>query len=378
MPKNKESRRSKGSLQGRGRRLSRRVLTGGGIEVVPNILRQMTMVRAIHTRTISTLVLAIIGTAYWTQSATAETWATKMFSETHHDFGAVSRNAKTEYAFTIENIYEEDVHIASVRSSCGCTKPVLSKNTIKTWEKAELVAQFNTRSFIGNKNAVITVVIDQPYYAELQLTVQGHIRSDIVTEPGEVNFGEVAVGTKRELPIRISYAGRADWKVLDVRGNSDFLSVRLDPSKRQGNMIVYTMHVVLNEDAPIGELQDELTVVTNDQHNSEFSLPTMARIIAPVSVTPSQIAIGDVSSGQVKSERFIVKGKRPFKITEIQCADARFEFKLPSDSKPVHVIPFAFHGEDSTSGDFRQSLLIKTDLGESFVAECIVTGQVVR
>ncbi len=344
---------------------------------MPNILRQ-TLVNPFSMGTLSTFLFAIISATCWIPSATAETWATKMFSETHHDFGAVSRNAKTEYAFTIENIYEEDVHISSVRSSCGCTKPVLSHKTIKTWEKAELVAQFNTRSFIGNKNAVITVVIDQPFYAEIQLTVQGHIRSDIVTEPGEVNFGEVAVGTKRELPIRISYAGRADWKILDVRGNSDFLSVRLDPAKRQGNLIVYTMHVILNESAPIGELQDELTVVTSDQQNSEFSLPTMARIIPPVSVTPSQIAFGDVPSGQVKSERFIVKGKRPFKITEIQCADERFEFKVPSDSKPVHVIPFAFHGEQGSSGDFRQSLLIKTDLGESFVAECIVTGQVVR
>jgi hypothetical protein len=301
-----------------------------------------------------------------------------MFNETHHDFGVVSRNAKTEYAFTIENIYEEDVHISSVRSSCGCTKPVLNKKSLKTWEKAELVAQFNTRSFIGNKNAVITVVIDQPFYAEVQLTVQGHIRSDVVTEPGEINFGEVAAGTSREIPIRISYAGRSDWKVMDVRGNSDFLSVRLDPIKRQGNLSVYTMHVTLLDGAPIGDLQDDLTVVTNDPQGGEFSLPTMARIAAPVSVTPSQIAIGDVTTGQIKSERFIVKGKLPFRITEIQCDDERFEFKVPSDSKPVHVIPFAFRGEKGASGDFRQSLLIKTDLGENFIAECVVTGQVVR
>jgi hypothetical protein len=314
----------------------------------------------------------------WSSLASAQSWAAKMFAETHHDFGAVSRNAKTEHAFVIENLYEEDVHIASVRSSCGCTKPVLNKQTIRTWEKAELVAQFNTRSFIGNKNAVITVVIDQPYYAEVQLTVQGHIRSDIVTEPGEINFGEVAVGTQREMPIRISYAGRPDWAVMDVRGNNDFLSVRLEPVKRQGNLTVYTMHVTLLDNAPAGDLQDEITVVTNDPQGSEFSLPMMARIAAPVSVTPNQIAIGDITVGQIKSDRFVVKGKRPFKITEIKCADPRFEFKLPNDARPVHVIPFAFRGEEGTSGDFRQSLIIKTDLGESYVAECIVTGQVIR
>lgn len=337
--------------------------------------------RALKYRSWSTPILfaAILAlTSCWAPMASAQTWAAKMFAETNHDFGSVSRNAKTEHAFVIENIYEEDVHIVSVRSSCGCTKPVLNKKIIKSWEKAELVAQFNTRSFIGNKNAVITVVIDQPYYAEIQLTVHGHIRSDIVTEPGEVNFGEVAVGSRKEMPIRISYAGRSDWSVLDVRGNSDFLSVRLDPVIRQGNLSVYTMHVTILETAPVGELQDELTVVTDDPSGSEFSLPTMARVVAPVSITPSQIAIGDVTNGETKSDRFIVKGKKPFKITEIQCTDDRFAFKIPTDAKPVHVIPFAFNGENGASGDFRQSLLIKTDLGESFVAECVVTGQVVR
>lgn len=328
------------------------------------------------------LLIALVifaATAAVATNARAETWAVKMFSQTNHDFGSVGRNAKTEHTFVIENIYEEPVHIAAVRSSCGCTKPILEKRTIKTWEKAELVAQFNTRSFIGNKNAVITVVIDQPFYAEVQLTVQGHIRSDIVVEPGEVNFGEVPVGTRRDLPIRISYAGRPNWEIVDVRGNSDYLSVRLDPVKRQGNLTSYTMIVSVLDKAPSGDLNDELIVVTNDPKDNEFTLPTMAKIAAPVTVTPMQIALGDVAAGQLKADRFIVKGSRPFRITEIQCADGRFEFKVPADAKPVHVIPFAFRGENREGADVvKQSLLIKTDIGENIVAECIVTGQVVR
>ncbi len=330
-------------------------------------------------RSLLIALLIFAATVVVATTARAETWATKMFSQTHHDFGSVGRNAKADHSFVIENIYEEPVHIAAVRSSCGCTKPILEKRTIKTWEKAELIAQFNTRSFIGNKNAVITVVIDQPFYAEVQLTVQGHIRSDIVVEPGEVNFGEVPVGTKRELPIRISYAGRPNWEIVDVRGNSDFLSVRLDPVKRQGNLTSYTMHVTVLDKAPAGDLNDELIVVTNDPKDNEFTLPTTAKIAAPVTVTPMQIALGEVSEGKLKADRFIVKGNRPFRITEIQCADGRFEFKIPSDSKPVHVVPFAFRGENREGADVvKQSLLIKTDIGENIVAECIVTGQVVR
>jgi hypothetical protein len=313
-------------------------------------------------------------------SAFAQSWAVKLFDKTHLNFGSVSRNAKAEQAFVIENIYEEELHIASIRSSCGCTKPILDKRRLKTWEKAELIAQFNTWSFIGNKNAVITVVIDEPYYAEVQLTVQGHIRSDIVTEPGEVNFGEVPVGSQRSLPVKISYAGRPDWKIIDVRGDSDFLSVKLENGQRQGNLSAYTMVVSLLESAPAGEFSDELIVVTNDQRDNEFSLPVMARIAAPVSVTPTQIALGSVSLGQTKAERFIVKGSRPFRIIDIECDDQRFEFKLPAEAKTVHVVPFAFHGKEMPDREqpFEQALRIKTDMGDSIVAECIISGQVTR
>jgi hypothetical protein len=348
--------------------------------VVPSFLRRdgvvcfLTTVSRIGLCCLSTALLSIDS-----RVVNAETWASKMFSSTHHDFGSVSRNAKTEFAFVIENIYEEDLHIASVRSSCGCTKPVLTKRDLKTWEKTELVAQFNTRSFIGNKNAVVTVVFDRPYYAEVQLTVHGHIRSDIVVEPGEVNFGQVPVGTKRELPIRISYAGRQNWEIVDVRGDSEHLLVRMDPVRRQGNLVSYTMHVSVLETAPAGDLVDELIVITNDAKDNEFTLPTNARILAPVTVTPQQIALGSVTDGQTKSDRFVVKGIKPFRITEIQCGDDRFEFKVPRDAKPVHVIPFAFRGNGTPGAEaIQQSLLIKTDMGENIVAECIVTGQVVR
>jgi hypothetical protein len=318
-------------------------------------------------------------TAILAGTARSESWAAKMFSTTHHDFGSVGRNAKTEFAFVIENVYEEPVHIAAVRSSCGCTKPILEKRTLKTWEKAELIAQFNTRSFIGNKNAVITVVIDQPYYAEIQLTVQGHIRSDVVVEPGEINFGDIPVGTKKEIPVRISYAGRPTWEIVDVRGDSEHLSVRLDPAKRQGNLTSYTMFVTVLERAPAGDLRDELVVVTNDQVDNEFTLSTSARIAAPLTVTPMQIALGDINAGQIKADRFIVKGSRPFRITEIRCPDGRFQFKIPSDAKPVHVIPFAFRGENREGdGAIKQPLLIKTDIGGSMVAEIVVTGNMVR
>ncbi len=308
----------------------------------------------------------------------ASEWARKMFQETKHDFGTVSRNAKTEYSFVIENCYEEDVHIASVRSSCGCTKPIITKNTLKSWEKGEIVAQFNTRSFLGTKSAAITVVIDRPYYAEVTLLVTGKIRSDIVVEPGEINFGDVDIGTPKSVDIKISYAGRRDWAITDVRGDTSNLEVRLSQATRQGNMTTYRMQVDLRNNTPAGDLQEGITVVTNDANGDMFTLPVSARVLPPISITPKLVSVGDVRTGEQIQQRLMVRGKRPFTIESIECEDPRFSFVIPSGEKALHVIPMTFTGAPAGSDrSIKQDVIVRTSLGEEIRLETTVAGRMV-
>ena len=118
-------------------------------------------------------------------------WAQKMFKITDHDFGTVARGAKAEVAFVFENIYMEEVHVAGVRASCGCTTPRVENGTLKTYEKGAIVAHFNTDTFLGQRGATLTVSIDQPFPAEVQLHVRGFIRNDVVVEPGSVQVGSI-------------------------------------------------------------------------------------------------------------------------------------------------------------------------------------------
>ena len=103
-------------------------------------------------------------------AAPAAEWAKKMFTVTSHNFGTVARGSKTEYRFVFKNIYEEDVHVVGVRTSCGCTSPVVTQRDLKTHETSEVVATFNTRTFLGQHGATLTVTFDKPYYAEVEQT----------------------------------------------------------------------------------------------------------------------------------------------------------------------------------------------------------------
>src|SRR6185295_20140374 len=101
--------------------------------------------------------------------ASAQQWAEKMFSDTKFDFGAVPRAAKVEHRFVIKNIYKEDAHISSVRSSCGCTSPRIEKDSLKTYEKGAIVAAFNTATFTSQHRATVTMTFDKPFHAEVRL-----------------------------------------------------------------------------------------------------------------------------------------------------------------------------------------------------------------
>ena len=98
------------------------------------------------------IAVCIVALLFGSPSA-AQEWAVGMFEKTSHDFGAVARSAKTEYDFVFTNHYVDDVHIASVRASCGCTTPRFEKDTIKTYEDGKIIAHVNSDRFLGQNGA---------------------------------------------------------------------------------------------------------------------------------------------------------------------------------------------------------------------------------
>jgi len=307
----------------------------------------------------------------------AQQWATKMFKSTSHDFGTVARDSKVEHAFVFENIYEEGVHVASVRSSCSCTTPLITQSSLKTFEKSSIVARFNTRSFLGQKGATLTVVFDKPYYAEVQLTVQGYIRSDVVFDPGEVNFGDIDQFTPAEQVVKVSHAGRSDWRVVDVRSANPNFEVELSEVQRAGGRVVYDMTVRLTANAPAGYIEDQLTVVTNDETRLQtVPVCVQGRVISPLTLSPASLFLGVLSPGQASSKQLVVRAKRPFKILKIGAEGEGFEFKLPGDeAKALHFIPVTFTA-GAKPGKVEQIITIETDLGAGATASCRATAEI--
>ncbi len=325
----------------------------------------------------SCLVLMGLLAGFATRTARAEDWARKMFTTTSHDFGVVPRGSKTSFEFKLKNSFKENIHIASARSSCACTAPKILKSDLKTYEEGAIIAELNTSSFVGQRSAVVTVVFDRPYYAEVQLIVKGNIRSDIVMEPGEVQFGDVDVGSTKSADVKVSYQGSTnrDWQITDVRSTNQHLSVRLNPQKDKAGRTTYTMTVNLKDSAPFGELRDEIQLITNDSLYNTVTLPIRAAIIPPLSVAPSSIELGTLKVGQSATGRLVLKAKQPFGIKKIDCEDDRFSFKIPDGEKSVLLVPLEFKAGDKV-GAFKRTVSVVSTLPDDMAVEVTITGNV--
>jgi hypothetical protein len=293
----------------------------------------------------------------------AQDWASKMFDKTSHDFGTVARGTKAVHRFQIKNVYEEDVHIKSVVSTCGCTTPTILKPDLKTFEVGEIVAEFNTVAFIGQKSATLKVEFDKPFYAEVLLNVGGTIRSDVVVTPGDIEFGTVVQGKPAEKRVSVVYAGRNDWQILDAKTANPNFEIELMETARGGGKVAYEMVVRMLSDAPPGYINDQLILVTNDQKAPELIVAIDGRVTSAITVSPSSLFMGVVHPGQKVKKQLIVRGKKPFRIVDVQCNDQSFSIGPDDQAKTVHMVPVEFTAND-TPGKVSREIALTTDQGD--------------
>ncbi len=311
--------------------------------------------------------LAALFAFSWAQEAIAQDWLRQAIpiDNRSHDFGNVARAANTEHQFRIKNTQQTDLHIRSVRASCGCTTPTIETKIVKPGETGIVSARFNTDRFTGQKAATLTVSISygQPQrYTELQLNVRGYIRSDVVFHPGQANFGDVPIGEARTMKLSLDYAGRSDWKIEEITSPYRFLTVDFEEQSREGNRIKYELTFELDESAPLGDLSNQVVLHTNDRRLKTVPLQLNAKVTPPVSTSPQLIQLGDVEFGSPISKRLVIKGRKPFKILDIQSKVAEIVFEASDSAKQAHLLNITLSPSIRSAGKVSGEIVLQTDL----------------
>jgi hypothetical protein len=294
----------------------------------------------------------------WMLAATASAqdlnWAQKMFDKQNVDFGVVARGAVCSTRLVVKNIYQETIQITNVTTSCGCSAAKPSANQVLSGQDAYIEISMDTQRFMRKKDSAALITLVEPTKGlrqEVRIPLSVYIRTDVVFDPGSVNFGTVDQGAGSQRKLKLAYAGRPDWKINEIRSPKSYYKAEAVETSRGNGLANYDINVTLLPDAPVGALRDLLTVITNDANSPEVPLPVEARVEAEFTVQPEFWALGSVTAGMTKTTNIVIRGRKPFKIEKIEgtTPNERFKVKLPEDEKAVHVLPITFTAPDEAA-----------------------------
>ena len=300
------------------------------------------------------------------QNGSQLNWAEKTLSDLKVDFGTVARGAETRHKLLVTNRYEEDIYILDVGTTCGCTAATPNKKLLKTNEVAEIDVVMDTVKFMRRKDSNVDVTLQfrgengRRDTKTIRVPITAYIRTDVVLSPGNADFGSVEYNQGAERKIKITYAGRQDWKITDVQVGRNILEAKLRETQRGGGRVEYELTVLLDESAPLGDFQDRLVLTTDDRDSPEVPVLVSGRVSPDIEVVPGRYELGSLAPGETKPFNVVIKGRRPFIVEGIEC-DAHpdcFEFKPVAEvPKPVHVVQFRVTAPDKP-GDFQETFTV--------------------
>jgi hypothetical protein len=312
-------------------------------------------------------VLVIVGAYLTCSTASGAEWADSMFDIKSHDFGTVASGSLAEFEFPFENSYLEDLHIVSVQSSCGCTIPRVKgdERTYKSWEKGAIVAKLNTAAFRGSRGATITVTVDRPQYARVQLHVKTHIYSGVLLAPGSIQLGTVHQGVPASKTLRITTPNRG-LSIVSVETSSPHILAELGSLERVSGRWGYPLAVQLSAEAPCGYIRDHVMLITDGSRKARIPVTVDGWVTPPISISPEALFMGLVNPGETVRKRVVVRGREPFAITNARSKDPRFVIDTSTASTPklTHVLPVEFTA-DAESGKVTHTLYLEMDGGTS-------------
>ena len=326
-------------------------------------------------------VPAVSGNTYSTYGSAPAVlpWYQTLTDQREHDFGTVARASKQVHVFEFENTTGEDLLLNNVRTSCGCTKPQILTQHVKPGQVGQVQATLDTLKFYGQRGATLSVSMQKlgqfTEFAELQLAVKGTIRRDVVVSPGMFDFQDVNISEPAKRTAKLWYAGKADWKILDVKSTNpnlkiDFNELERDPA---AGKVIYELSVNLDEGQPAGQFLDNLTIITNDPATSGLPVEVCGTINTVISVAP--IALGVVNQGQVIEKKLIVRSPTPISIDQIQSSCDKIQFEPSEGKKTLHILKYSFDTSEPT--DVQETVTISTTGEKARATQVSFSAQVV-
>jgi len=155
------------------------------------------------------------------------------------DFGVIFEGEKVTHKFICTNPGPDDVKIVTVKSTCGCSIPGWSRDSIPPGSTGEVTVIFDSSFRSGLQVKELFVLTEEPQKAMTKLTLIAKIDNPVVARPSSLLF-DLEPDAKKETIEKTANIS-LDKGITDlslVRTEGDFFKADLKKAKKSGEYVL--------------------------------------------------------------------------------------------------------------------------------------------
>lgn len=297
------------------------------------------------------------------------------FDKISHDFGSVKEESDTVTAlFEYTNISNAPLYISKVETSCGCTKPQYTRDTVQPGQRGYVKAIYETRGHHGDFHKNIFVYFNtQDYYQSLSISGNVIPEANLSKRPSSftTTYANLAFNTTLAsfpnlhnnetqtfvvkifnymgYPIKIwEVSELPEYATLDLGDStidpvdSLYLVFKVDGSK-VGSLGEVYQRVKLLTDDPAGESKFLHIYINLKEDFSKMSKQQLKEAPVFSSDSGTVLNFGKCQAGAIVTKTITItnKGKKDLNIRNVKPSCSCVTFKLPKQIlKPGESVTF--------------------------------------
>lgn len=293
------------------------------------------------------------------------------FAENRYDFGKIYIGESLKHGFKFKNIGSDELIIKNVKSSCGCTAALVSKDRLLNNEEGEVEIKFNPGSFVGKVTKSVVVNSNDPENPQYKLTITGEIIEEVIVNQKLINFGIIKKGGTRTRNIEIKTVPELNIEIKKVESPNPYITIA--QNKIQDNH--YNYQVEISEYDYVGRFTGIIFIYTSSSKQERIDIPFFGEIVGDITFYPEVLSFGYMQKGQDVKKTVIVNFmNKDIKIEKIEIDPdiGNYQVSELHNSKKIDVKL----GKDSAVGKITGNLKIYTNSSIQPVINIPINGEI--
>jgi len=203
-----------------------------------------------------------------------------------------------------------------VSTSCGCTGATLSSKVVPPGGSGVLTAKMDA---IDNRLVIVKLRSDDPGRPHALIALQSRMPQGIMPPATVMLNAQQGQATTASAGIQLP----AGVTIIKALANQPWLQATfalLPSTASRPAPSTYRVEIGLGEDAPVGQLQNEITLHLKNGPVQKLIIPINGYVSNDITVSPKLISLGKAPRGRNIRKTVIVRGpaNKPFSIRSIR------------------------------------------------------------